>query len=104
MFKRTGILALLLSSMGAALVPQAAQAQDRSYYYGQNYPYFDHRDRDWARQRMRDRRERDRWERCTEDRRERQWRRYQWREQQRRYRYRFDRPYSPGVYFGFSYR
>lgn len=109
MLKRIGVLALLLSAAGIAVTPKVVFAQDGYYGPRNDYSYYGrdredrHRDREW--------REPERRERRAEEWREHAWRdrdgrRDEWRDRDWRYRndYRYGRAYSPGAYFGFTYR
>ena len=103
MLKRTGLLALLLSTIGLAAIPQAAQAQE-SYYYPGGYPYVDRHDRNWDRHPMHDWEKRQRREWRAEERREREWRvQKEWRG--RNYRGRdYDQRYYADPYRDFRCR
>ena len=94
----------MLCGIGAAVVPQAAYAQDGYYGYRNDYGYRG--DRDWDRHQAREWRERERQERRAEEWRERNWRRNEWRAEEWRDRgrdYRYDRAYPQG-YFEYGYR
>ncbi len=100
MLKRVGICTLLLSAIGAAILPKTAQAQDG--YYGQRSYYYqgDHDRHEWREQERQEKRERE-W-------RDREWReqvrRQEWRERDRwedRRCYRDNRP-AASFYFGYD--
>jgi hypothetical protein len=101
MLKRIGTIALMLSALGAAALPQVALAQDG--YYGRRDPHYDRRDRDWSRYQKREWRENERRERRADAWRRQEWREHEWRENRRWYD-RCERPYYPGAYFGFDFR
>jgi hypothetical protein len=106
MLKRVGVLALLLSGAGAAILPRAASAQD-GYYYGPRQYYYQN-DRDWNRHYAHEWREQMRRERRAEERREREWRRHAWRDHEWRehehWHHRHHWGYDPNAYFYFGYR
>jgi Ni/Co efflux regulator RcnB len=85
MFKRIGILALMLSATGAVLLPTAALAQDR--YCAPGYNYYQS-NRDWDRDEFHERR----------DRRADEWRQRAYREQERREHEWRDRDYRGDRY------
>ena len=107
MFKRIGVLALTLSSIGMAILPTAAFAQD-GYYRHRDYYYQGDRDGDrhggwhsrdgqwrgwgWGNPDWRERRE---W-------REHEWREHEWRERQH-WNNGFYRDGYPGTYYYFWY-
>lgn len=66
MFKRFGLLALMIGGTGAALLPAAAQAQDRYGYYRGDQGYYVRHDRDCDRHERREWRERRDHERRAE--------------------------------------
>jgi hypothetical protein len=100
MWKRVGLLALCLSTLGSAVLPVPALAQDGYYrrYDDRNNRYFDRHDRrDWQNRRWdRDWRERE-W-------REQRWREREWRRQQFRQQRHWDWRYRRDPYFYFGYR
>lgn len=88
MFKKVGILALILSAGMTILEPSTAQAADRHDRDG----YHDRRDRDG----YHDRRDHRDWDRNRDH--DRGWRRHEWREHER-----WDRRHDRGyLYFNFS--
>ncbi len=102
MFKRIGLLALMLSSIGVSIAPKVAFAQDgyygsRGYYYQNDRGYDRHREHEWREHERRERREEERRER---DWRRNEWRAQEWREQARHDRYRRD--YDPNFYYGYQ--
>ena len=105
--QKAGVLALMVSAIGAVVVPATAFAQDgyRNGYYGDRDGYSYGGDRD------RDRHERHEWR--EQERREQEWRRNdwranewranEWREHERR-EHRYDRDRGPGAYFYYGYQ
>jgi hypothetical protein len=94
MLRRIGMLALMLSATGIALIPKVASAQD-GYYARRDNHYQSDRKAD--RHEMRERRERERRDRRSEEWREhaardREWRGHDHRADPYRYNYRRD-PY-----------
>ncbi|MDQ2839740.1 MAG: hypothetical protein M3Y72_01600 [Acidobacteriota bacterium] len=104
MLKRVGVFALMLSAIGATILPEAAVAQD-GYYGPRNY-YADG-DRGWDRHDRHEWKEQERREHRAEEWRERQWRdqarhQYEWR-QRERWEDRHYRDYPPAASFYFGY-
>lgn len=103
MFKRVGVLALMLSAAGAVFAPAAAFAQDRygNGYgsYGGDRSYYSQRDRDWNRDQRHEWREHERMERLRAERREAEWREHERREHRRCYR---DGDRQAYFYYGFG--